>query len=70
MNPMLIFVALAVGAMLWVLVVSLRAGEFRYGSRGHDASHVKKSESPGVFWGLVVIHAGIILYVLSLAFQL
>lgn len=34
MNPMIFFVALIVGAMTWVLVVSLKAGEFRYTTPG------------------------------------
>jgi hypothetical protein len=74
MNPLIIIVGLAVVLFSWILAVSIRRGEFRYRSRGHMGgtgfSHVKRSEQPAVFWFFAALHAGIILYIASIGFEL
>ena len=74
-NPLLVIIALVVALFSWILSVSLRRGEFRYRSRGSAGmggtlrTHVKRSERPVVFWVLAAFHAGVILYIASIAFQ-
>jgi hypothetical protein len=74
MNPMLIILVAAVAFFSWHLWVSIRRGEFRYTSGGQmgarSYSHVRRSEQPQVFWCCAALHAGIILYIASIGFEL
>jgi hypothetical protein len=71
MNPMAIFAVLIALVFSWALIVSIRAGEFRYTSRGafgQGISRVRRSDRPGVFWFLVAVHTALIGYIASFAF--
>ncbi len=74
MNPLIILVALVVGLFTWYLVVCLRSGEFKYRSGGRYGPvtypRVRRSEQPVPFWILALFHAGVILYVASMAWEL
>ena len=74
MNPMLVIIVLAVGFLAWVLLANLRSGQYMFRSRGHHGLysyvHIKRSERAGIYWTLVAFHAGLIVYILSIAFSL
>lgn len=72
MNPLIIFVALAVAGFSWSLIRGLRAGEFKFGDGSYrrTIAHVRRDASPGAFWLLVAFHVGLILYVTSFVFEM
>ncbi len=73
MNPLVFFLILPVAFFTWILWVTLRAGEYRIksrGPRGETPVTIRRSEQPAVFWTLVALHFGLILYIASIAFSL
>lgn len=72
MNPMLIFVALAVAGFSWSLIRGLSRGAFIFGngSYGRTIAHVERAGSPIAFWLIVAFHVGLIVHVASLAFEM
>lgn len=72
MNPMIIFVVLAVAGFAWSLVLGLRRGAFRFGSGSHGqgVAHVERAANPVGFWLVIAFHVGLILYVGSIAFDM
>lgn len=72
MNPLIIFVVLAVGLFSWSLIRCLRTGVFSVGdgSYGRTTGHVRRDDSPIAFWLVIAFHVGLILYVASIAFDM
>ena len=72
MNPLIIFVVVAVGGFSWLLIRSLSAGEFKFGnaSYGKTVAHVRRDTNPLAFWLIAAFQAGVILYVASFAFEM
>jgi hypothetical protein len=72
MNPLFIFLALAVAWFSWSLIRGLRAGEFNFGngSRGRTVARVRRDTNPGAFWTIVAFHVILVLYVASFGFDL
>ena len=72
MNPMIIFVALAVAAFSWSLIRGLRTGAFKFGNGSYRSTiaRVERDESPVAFWLVIAFHVGLIAYVASIAFEI
>ncbi len=72
MNPLIVFVVLAVAVLSWSLITSMRAGVFKFGngSYGRTTGSVRRDTDPTAFWLLVAFQAGVILYVASFVFEL
>ncbi len=72
MNPMILFVALAVAAFAWSLTMGLRSGEFRFGNGSYRQTivRIRRDDAPTVFWILAAFHVGLILYVASFVFEM
>jgi hypothetical protein len=71
-NPLLFIVALAIAGFSWSLLKQLRAGEFRFGngSYGRTNARVRRETDPAIFWILVAIQTGVILYIASIGIEI
>jgi hypothetical protein len=72
MNPLIIFVILAVAGFSWMLIRSLRAGEFKFGNGSYRQTigRVRCDANPVAFWLLAAFQVGLILYVASFALEM
>jgi hypothetical protein len=72
MNPMIIFVVLAVAWFSWSLIRCIRTGVFSFGdgSYGRTVGRVRREDSPVAYWLVIAFHVGLILYVGSLVFEM
>ncbi len=72
MNPLIIFVVLAVAAFSWSLIRGFRTGAFKFGDGSYrrTIAHVRRDDNPIAFWILIAFHIGLILYVASFVFEM
>ena len=72
MNPLIIFVVLAVAGFSWSLVRGLRTGAFKFGDGSYrrTIAHVQRAGNPVAFWLLIAFHVGLIVYVGSFVFEM
>jgi hypothetical protein len=74
MNPLGFLAILIALVYAWVLIHSLRQGEFRFKSTSTTTggtggrARVRREDSPKVFWVLVAFHSALIAYIASFAF--